>query len=117
MNIVYVMENFTEYEYQIYLFLANWSNTNIEYINSLEIGRIRISNIFVTKKLSIHIRISNILYQIFEYSNIWICSCYTAQMECSKFNSSATDGEYKTRLQSKVLGLERIWIWVKDLAF
>ena len=31
------MENFTEYEYRIYSFLANWSNTNIENIHNWKI--------------------------------------------------------------------------------
>ena len=31
---IFVMENFNEYEYRIYSFLANWSNPNIEYIRS-----------------------------------------------------------------------------------
>ena len=31
---IFVMQNFTEYEYRIYSFLANLSNTNIEYIRS-----------------------------------------------------------------------------------
>ena len=37
-----------------------------------EIGRIRISNIFVTRKLSICIRISNSQCLIFEYLNIFV---------------------------------------------
>ena len=54
--------------------LSKWSNTNIEYIHSLEIGRIRISNIFVTRKLSIRIRISNIWCKIFEYIRVTLWS-------------------------------------------
>ena len=72
---IFVLSKFVEYEYRIYSFLANRSNTNIEYIRYLLIGRIRISNIFVTRKLSIRIRISNIRCQIFEYSNIFVLHC------------------------------------------
>ena len=60
---IFVVFNLTEYEYWIYLVLANWLNTNIEYIRN--------------QKLSIRIRISNIRCLIFEYSNIQIYSCYT----------------------------------------
>ena len=35
----------------------------------------RISNIFVNRKLSIRIRISNIWCKIFEYSNIFVIRC------------------------------------------
>ena len=69
---IFVTGQLTEYEYRIYSFLATWPNTNIEYILFEWPSRIQISNIFVTRKLSIRIRISDIRYQIFEYSNIRI---------------------------------------------
>ena len=43
--------NCKQYKYRIYLLFSRRPNTNIEYIHSKLIGRIQISNIFVTGKL------------------------------------------------------------------
>ena len=37
MSNIFVPPNLTEYEYQIYSFLATWPNTNIEYIRNKKI--------------------------------------------------------------------------------
>ena len=47
---IFIMENFTEYEYRIYSFLANWSNTNIEYlIFGAKYSNIRIYSFYTVK--------------------------------------------------------------------
>ena len=51
--------------------------TNIEYVCSQQLGRLRIYDIFVTKKLSVHIQISNIL--VYEYLNIFVFNAILRQ--------------------------------------
>ena len=77
---IFIFRLWTKYEYRIYWFFTTYTNTNIEYIRSKQIGRIQISNIFITRKLSICVQISNIRCLIFEYSNIQIYLCYTGQL-------------------------------------
>ena len=78
---IFISRQLTEYEYRIYSFLTTWQNTNIEYICCPQPGRIwiwilniigwiQISNIFVTRKLSIRIWISDIRQLIFEYIRV-----------------------------------------------
>ena len=83
---IHLWKDFTEYEYRIYLFLPILPNMNIEYIRSLQLGRIWISNIFKTRKLKIRIRIYDIRWLLFEYSNFRINSCYTAPCGLSEIN-------------------------------
>ena len=58
---MFVPPNLTEYKYQIY--------------SSLQLGRIRIANIFKTRKFNIRIRMCNIQGLLFEYSNIFVLHC------------------------------------------
>ena len=61
-----IQQNHTEYAPNIY--------------SSSQFELIRISNIFVSKKTDIRIRIQNICLLIFEYSNNRIYLCYTDPM-------------------------------------
>ena len=69
---IFISRLLTEYEYQIYLVHAIWPNTNIEYIHSQQLDQIWISSKFITRKLNIRIRISNIWCLVLEYSNIFV---------------------------------------------
>ena len=68
---------------------------NIEYIGSWKIGRIRILNIYVTRKLFISIRISNIWCKIFEYSNIFVIHCEVWLFEENESNVIIDMGKKK----------------------
>ena len=82
-----LFEDFTEYEYQIYSYiallteckywiyyvLARWPNSNIEYIHSQQLGRIWISNMIIKlENWEFVFKYLNIWCLFLEYSNIFV---------------------------------------------